>query len=142
MSRETALDQVAAVEATVARSVVEKAIHDFLGSYPAKTMDDVNRRAALFDDAAVLEDPVGAKPTRGKAELMEFFKGPMLSGMIIHMNAEKIIVSGNEAISFTRASWGMEGVEPARVQIVHNFVVNSDGKITRVRIFFDEGCVQ
>lgn len=142
MSKESALEQAAAVPKSVDRATIEKAIHAFFASYPARSDDDVTKRAALFADDAMLEDPVGATPVVGKAGLLEFFKGPMLAGMIIHMQSERIIVSGNEAISFTKASWGMDGTEPARVQIVHNFVLDAAGKIARVRIFFDETCVQ
>lgn len=142
MSKESALEQAAAVPKSVDRATIEKAIHAFFASYPAKSLDDVAKRAALFADDAVLEDPVGATPVAGKAGLVEFFKGPMNAGMVINMRSERIIVSGNEGISFTKASWGMEGAEPARVQIVHNFVLDANGKITRVRIFFDETCVE
>jgi ketosteroid isomerase-like protein len=142
MSRESALEQAAAVPTSVTRATIETAIHAFLSSYPAQTLDDVARRAALFADDIIFEDPVGAAPVHGKAALVEFFKGPMTAGMIINMRSDKIIVSGNEAISLTSASWGMAGQQPARVQIVHNFALNATGKITRVRIFFDEGCVQ
>jgi hypothetical protein len=37
---------------------------------------------------------------------------------------------------------GLEGAEPARVMIVHNFVLDANGNITRVRIFFDHTCVE
>lgn len=142
MSRESALEQAAAVPTSVARDTIETAIHAFLGSYPAQNLDDVAKRAALFADDVIFEDPVGATPVHGKTALIEFFKGPLNAGMIINMRSEKIIVSGNEAISLTKASWGMAGQEPARVQIVHNFALNAAGKISRVRIFFDAGCVE
>ena len=143
MSKESALEQAAAVPKSVDRATIEKAIHAFFASYPAQSLDDVAKRAELFaDEDVILEDPVGATPVTGKAALIEFFKGPMMAGMVIHMRSEKIIVTGNEAISFTKASWGMEGMEPARVQIVHNFVIDANGRIARVRIFFDETCVE
>lgn len=124
----------------LARDDMEKTIHAFLATYPAKSMDDVQRRLALFVDDAVFEDPVGGVPMRGKAELTEFFKGAMSVGIVINMRSEQIIVCNTEAISFTQASWGPEGVPPARYRIVHNFIFNPDGKIRQLRIFFDEGC--
>jgi hypothetical protein len=122
------------------RAAMEKNVHAFLATYPAKSMDDVTRRLALFVDNAVFEDPVGGVPIRGAAELTEFFKGALSVGIVINMRSEKIIVCGNEAISFTQASWGPEGAPPARFQIVHNFIFNTSGKIAQLRIFFDEGC--
>jgi steroid delta-isomerase len=119
---------------------MEKSIHAFLATYPARGMDDVARRLALFIDDAVFEDPVGGVPMRGKADLVEFFKGAMSVGIVINMQSEQIIFCGNEAISFTQASWGPEGVPPARYRIVHNFIFENSGKIRQLRIFFDEGC--
>lgn len=142
MSRESAIEQAKAVPTTLPRSAIEKAVRSFLGSYPAESERAAIRRADLFSDDAVLEDPVGALPVSGKVALIEFFKGPVQAGIIIHMESDKVIVSGHEGISLTRASWGKEGTAPARVQIVHNFVLNPDGKIARLRIFFDETCVQ
>lgn len=142
MSRESAIEQVQAVPKSLPRSAIENAVRGFLASYPAPSESAAIRRADLFSDDAVLEDPVGATPHGGRAALVEFFKGPVHAGIIIHMESDRIIVSGNEAISFTRASWGKEGTAPARVQIVHNFILNPDGKIARLRIFFDETCVQ
>lgn len=125
---------------TVSRDAMETSVHTFLATYPAKTMDDVERRLALFSDTAVFEDPVGGMPLRGKAELVEFFAGALNVGIVINMRSEKIIVCGTEAISFTQASWGPEGVPPARFQIVHNFIFNGAGQIAQLRIFFDAGC--
>ncbi|HSB95643.1 MAG TPA: nuclear transport factor 2 family protein [Spongiibacteraceae bacterium] len=126
--------------APLTRAAIEQGVHAFLATYPAKSMDDVTRRLALFIDNAVFEDPVGGVPIRGKAELTEFFKGALSVGIIINMRSEKIIVCGSEAISFTQASWGPEGAPPMRYQIVHNFIFDASGKIAHLRIFFDEGC--
>lgn len=125
---------------TLARAHMEKAIHAFLATYPARSMDDIERRLALFVDDAIFEDPVGGVPLRGKAELTEFFRGALSVGIVINMRSEQIIVCNTEAISFTQASWGPEGVPPARYRIVHNFIFAGDGRIKQLRIFFDEGC--
>ncbi len=141
MSRESAIAQAAAVPHSVERDVVEVGVRNFFSSYPAADVAAVGRRLDLFADDAVLEDPVGAAPTVGKEALRQFFTYPMTVGIIIHMRSDRIIVSGDEAISLTSASWGKAGEEPAKVQVVHNFAFAPDGRITRVRIFFDAGCV-
>ncbi len=135
MSRESALAQTAAVPTAVTREHVETAIRAFLSSYAAK---DVDRRIALFADDIVFEDPVGAEPVRGKANLDAFFRATIASGWDIAMESGKIIKSGNEALSFTNASWGVTGTEPARLTLIQNFAFDAAGKITRLRIFFDE----
>jgi ketosteroid isomerase-like protein len=135
MSRESALAQVAAVPTTLTRQQVETAIKIFLASYAAK---DAETRIALFADDIVFEDPVGAAPVRSKPNLGEFFLATIASGWDIAMESERIIKSGNEAVSFTRAQWGLPGTEPARLLLVQNFAFDGAGKITRLRIFFDE----
>ncbi|MGI9294413.1 MAG: nuclear transport factor 2 family protein [Pseudomonadales bacterium] len=141
MSRESALAQVAAVEYKVPRETIRAAIQAYLDSYPAADFAAADKRAELFADDLVLEDPVGATPITNKAGLLAFFQGPVTYGIIIRMKTNKIVISGDEAISLTSASWGQEGEEPARVDIIHHFAFNEAGEITRVRVFFDEGCV-
>jgi steroid delta-isomerase len=135
MSRESALAQAGAVPTTVTREHVETSVRAFLASYGAK---DVDTRISLFADDVSFEDPVGAEPVRGKADLDAFFRATIANGWNISMQAEKIIKSGNEALSFTNAKWGVEGTEPAKLTLVQNFVFDPAGKIIRLRIFFDE----
>lgn len=135
MSRDSALAQVAAIPETVPRARIEAAIHAFLASYAAK---DADARIALFGDDPHFEDPVGAPPVRGRENLEKFFRDTIASGWDIAMEAEKIIRSGNEALSITKAQWGLPGTEPARLMLVQHFVFDAAGKIASLRIFFDE----
>ena len=57
------------------------------------------------------------------------------------MESEKIIRSGDEALSLTRARWGLPGTKPAQLSLVQHFVFDADGKIRSLRIFFDEGTI-
>lgn len=41
----------------------------------------------------------------------------------------------------TRGVWGVEGDEPARLTLIHNFKFNAEGEICHVRIAYDEGCL-
>jgi len=54
------------------------------------------------------------------------------------MKANQIITSGDKAIPVTSAT---RGEEPARVEIVQNCNSDSAGKVARIRVFFDKGCV-
>ncbi len=135
MSRESALAQARAVPTTVTRAQAETSIRAFLASYAAK---DVDARIALFAENIVFEDPAGAEPVRGKANLDEFFRATISGGWDIAMESEKVIKSGNEALSITKASWGLAGTEPARLTLIQNFAFDAAGKIARLRIFFDE----
>ena len=138
MSRESALAQAAAVPTKVGRAQVEAAVKAFLVSYAAK---DWQTRIALFADDAHFEDPVGAEPVRGKANLEEYFRVTIASGWDIAMESEKIIKSGDEALSFTRAQWGLPGTDPAKLTLVQHFVFDGAGRIKSLRIFFDEGTI-
>jgi ketosteroid isomerase-like protein len=135
MSRDSALAQANAVPTSVTRAHAEHAIRTFLASYAAK---DVDTRIELFADDIIFEDPAGAEPVRGKADLDSFFRATIGNGWDIAMESEKIIKSGNEALSFTRAEWGLSGTEPARLTLVQNFAFDAAGKIIKLRIFFDE----
>ena len=138
MSREAALAQANAVPTTLARGRVEKSIRTFLSTYAAK---DVETRGALFGDQVVFEDPVGAEPIRGKDRLLAFFDATVGSGWDIAMESEKIIKSGNEALSVTKAQWGLAGTEPARLTLIQHFAFDDAGKIVSLRIFFDEATI-
>lgn len=141
MSKDSAIAQVEAIARPVPRQQMVVAIETFLGSYPARSDADIDRRLALFAADAKLEDPVGAPPHMGQAGLRAFFEGAVADGWIIHMKSERILASGSEGISLTRASWGKAGTEPAKVFIVHNFIFDANGKIKTLRIFFDETTV-
>lgn len=141
MSRELASAQINAVPSSVPRATMERTIHAFFASYPATNDADVRGRVNLFADDAVFEDPVGAPVKQGQYVLAEFFSKTIESGLHITMRADQIIVCGNEAISRTYATWGRIGEEPAKVQAIHNFVFDENGKIKRLRFFFDDGCI-
>jgi ketosteroid isomerase-like protein len=141
MSKEAALAQIGAVAATVPREQVIDSIRAFLGSYPARSSADIDRRTALFAEQVVFEDPVGAAPLVGTAALRQFFEGAVAAGWIIHMAPRRIVVCGNEAVSLTAARWGLAGETPAEVEIVHTFAFDDAGRITSLRVFFDAGTI-
>ncbi|GGC07084.1 hypothetical protein GCM10011494_27190 [Novosphingobium endophyticum] len=41
----------------------------------------------------------------------------------------------------TQGCWGVEGDEPTRLMLIHNFKLNKKGAIFHVRIGYDEGCL-
>jgi steroid delta-isomerase len=142
MSKEAAIAQIGAVSSKVERSHIVKTLRTLFQSYPARVDADIDRRAALFAEGVVFEDPVGADPIVGKAALRKFFKDTVDAGWVIHMASQRIVVCGQEAISLTNASWGLAGQEPARVEMVHTFVFDDDGRIRSLRVFFDQDTVQ
>ena len=113
----------------MSREQIIQAVHAFLGSYPAQSEGDIQKRADLFAQDVVFEDPVGAPPLVGKGALTEFFRNAVASGWVIHMSSDRVVVCGNEAVSLTKASWGLAGSEPAKVSVVHTFAFDDVGRI-------------
>lgn len=141
MSKQSALAQIGAVALPVPRERIVETIRTFFASYPATSPADIDRRTALFAEGAVFEDPVGATPLVGPAALRQFFEGAVAAGWVIHMVPQRIIVCGGEAVSLTKASWGVAGETPAQVEIVHTFAFDDAGKMTSLRVFFDQGTI-
>jgi ketosteroid isomerase-like protein len=141
---ESAYAQVRAVPHINSRGAVEHAVNSFLNSYPARSAEDAEQRAALLSEDVVFEDPVGSTPVVSRTAMLEFFKYPLSANLKITMRSTKIIVSGDEAISFTEATWGPEGAPDeglVHVDLIHNFVIDPQGKISRIRVFYDEYCM-
>ena len=140
MSRQSALDQIAAARGSLPRDHIEHAVRAFQATYARK---DWAARAALLSDDVVFEDTVGVPPPAiGRQAAADYFKLIIGTGWDVNMEPEKIIVMGDEAFVLTRGSWGVVGEVPARLQLIHNFRFNAQGEIAHVRIAYDEGCLE
>lgn len=139
MSRQAALDQIAAARGSLSRSVIENKVRAFQASYASA---DWQARAALLSDDVVFEDTVGVPPPAiGRAAAEKYFKLIIDLGWHVEMTPERIIVMGNEAFVITRGAWGVIGDPPARLMLVHNFRFNAAGEIAHVRVAYDKGCL-
>ena len=97
---------------------------------------------ALFADDIHFVDLIGVEPMIGKAALDRFFRDTIAYGFDIEMNPERIVIIADEALSVTRAAWGMTGQEKARLTIYQAFSFNQEGKIKQIRVYFDANCVE
>lgn len=139
MSRQAALDQIAAARGSLPRASIKEKVRAFQATYTAK---DWQARAALLSEDVVFEDTVGVPPPAiGREAAADYFKQIIDLGWAVEMVPERIIVMGNEAFVITRGAWGVEGEEPARLTLIHNFKFNDDGEIAHVRIAYDEDCL-
>lgn len=139
MSRQAALDQIAAARGKLPRQQIEDAVRAFQATYAAK---DWRKRAGLLAEDVIFEDTVGVTPPAiGRAVAADYFRLIIASGWNVEMTPEKVIVMGDEAFVITRGAWGVEGEEPARLTLIHNFKFNLSGEIRHVRIAYDEGCL-
>lgn len=139
MTRDAALAQISAAKGSLDRATIERAVRAFQATYARK---DWQGRAALLSPDVVFEDTVGVQPpAMGRDAAAKYFKLIIDSGWNVEMVPEKIIVMGNEAFVITQGRWGVEGDEPARLMLIHNFKFNEKGEICHVRIAYDEGCL-
>ena len=91
---------------------------------------------ALFAKDIVHEDPVGKRTSNGIEEVEAFWDGFANSNLKTRLTAP-IIKCANEAIVFMSAEAGPDGSRVTVEPIVDNVVFNADGKIARVRAFYN-----
>ena len=142
MSKELVEAQIDSVPWSIPREDMVNTINAYLDSYPLREEGDAEARAALFAEDFRFEDPVGGAPITDRDALIQMFRFPAELGMTIRMQSQRIIISGDEAISLTASTISMEGQEPAHLDIIQNFAFAEDGRLSRVRIYFDKGCIQ
>lgn len=103
-----------------------------------ETAKDKDAWLALFDDAAVHEDPVGRVANAGIDKITAFWDRIAASGVELWCE-EPVIVCGNEAIAIMRCRTGPADNRRESGRIVDQFVFDERGKITRLRAFYDFG---
>ncbi len=126
------------VTATVTREHVEAVVRAYLASFASKDQD---ARAALFADGAVADDPVGLPAHVGKAALRAFWapsdEGPAQFSSVLH----RIIHCGNEAMVHFTVTMAMPGLGEVAIEGFETLAFDDQGKITRLRAFWDESCL-
>ncbi|WP_336951348.1 nuclear transport factor 2 family protein [Sphingobium aromaticivastans] len=139
MSREAAYARIHAARGKLPRERIETAVRAFQATYARK---DWQARAALLSEDVVFEDTVGVPPPAiGRQAAADYFRLIIESGWNVEMDPQKIVVMGDEAFVITHGKWGVEGEEPARLMLIHNFKFNEQGEIRHVRIAYDEQCL-
>jgi steroid delta-isomerase len=138
MSTRDRIDQqLSGVPSTIARSHIEDVTTRFMATYAVR---DVDTRISLFADDATFEDPAGLRFANNAVELRQFFAA-IADSFTINFEHEKLIVAGDEALQIARVQVQEGDSEPVHLHLFLHFVFNSDGLITSLRTFFDQGCV-
>jgi steroid delta-isomerase len=122
----------------LSRDRMEQAARAYLVSY---LNADIESRAALFADDAVFEDPVGAKPLRGIAEIVKFWEGAKDIQWWAAHDVRRVVVSGNEVLLHFVSTMKVPGLETARMEVFEVQVFNDAGKISHVKVYFDAECL-
>lgn len=91
---------------------------------------------ALFDPSIIHEDPVGGTNTNIGLDQIANFWEHFPPNLKVELT-RPIIARGNEAIAFMRAELGEPGNRIVTEPIIDNVWFNDEGKITRVRAFYD-----
>lgn len=90
MSRQAALDQIAAARGSLPRALIEEKVRAFEATYTAK---DWQQRAALLSQDVIFEDTVGVPPPAiGRQAAADYFKFIIDLGWAVEMIPERIIV--------------------------------------------------
>ncbi|MCZ6829870.1 MAG: SgcJ/EcaC family oxidoreductase [Gammaproteobacteria bacterium] len=121
--------------------LTEQHIADVMQQYvDAITEGDLEKILDLFADDAVVEDPVGSEPKRGKDALREFYQMTVDS-------VEKMVLDGNAR---AREKWGacamraypkgMEGKMQVETLDVMEF--NQQGKVVSMTAYFGDNNIR
>ncbi|GAB2845718.1 hypothetical protein GCM10027277_12340 [Pseudoduganella ginsengisoli] len=127
------------ITATVPAAQVEAGVRAYLHSWHS---GDAMARANLFADDVVLEDPVGAAPVVGKAALLAFWaraEGPHAK---FEPELVRLTVCGDEAVAVFNLHVEFAGAGKATLRIIDNFQFDGQGKIRRLRAFWDAQSVE
>ena len=123
---------------TLSRDHMEQAARAYLVSY---LNADIASRAKLFAEDAVFEDPVGAKPLRGIAEIVKFWEGATAIKWWAAHDVRRVVISGNEVLLHFVSTMKVPGLEKAAMEVYEVQVFNDAGKISHVKVYFDADCL-
>jgi len=127
------------ISARVPAAQVEAGVRAYLHSWRS---GDAVARASLFADDVVLEDPVGAAPVEGKAALLAFWARAEGPHATFEPELVRLTVCGDEAVAVFNLKVEYAGAGSAVLRIIDNFQFDAQGKIRRLRAFWDAHSVE
>lgn len=95
---------------------------------------DLDAIVALYVDDAVVEDPVGAPPKRGLAEIRAFYAGSLRMKLEVALDGD-VRATGNEAAFAFSVSFEVQG-RKTTIRPIDLFRFDDSGRITEMRAFF------
>ncbi len=112
---------------------VEATVRRYLELVSTGTADEI---VAMYAEDAVLEDPVGSEPRRGRAAIREFYA--TIEPMKIATELQVIRVCGGEAAFKFRIETDT-GAGVAILEPFENMVINEAGQVTSMRAWWNDG---
>lgn len=91
---------------------------------------------ALYADDATVEDPVGAKPLTGKAEIRPFYQATVNLKVQAERTGPVRYAAGELVFPFVVTS--SPGGKPMHIEVIDHFVLNEDNLIVSMRAFWSE----
>lgn len=122
------------------RAAVESLFERFMASYRE---DDKLAWLSLFTEDAVFEDPVGKPPMSGR-EAMSAFWDQGHNGLLRFnpLPPKRLMCCGNEALVVFTMEVRMADNSGFNIHAINNFVFDDVGKITHLRVFWDEAAME
>ncbi|MFZ8901048.1 MAG: nuclear transport factor 2 family protein [Ilumatobacteraceae bacterium] len=99
---------------------------------------DRARWVALFSPDVVFEDPVGASPKVGIDAVHKTWDRSFTPGRRWTLHPRQIVAGGDAEAAVVMHNVGELGDKRVEVNSVEIFTVGHDGRIERVRAFFDQ----
>lgn len=121
----------------VTREHIIETLNTYIETYRAK---DKEKWLSLFADNIYFADPVGKPPMIGKEAMSAFWDQAHNSGMsLTPQTPERMVRCGMEAIMlFTMEVRDANG-NGFDLKVVDNFEFDENGKVARLRAFWDKG---
>lgn len=107
------------------------AVHAYVDGF---AREDAAAVASLFADDAVVIDPVGSEPKRGREQFAPFFEQTVGSGAKITLDGPLRIGADYAAFAFhVKLEWD---AKPMRIDVIDVFHFGATGKIERMEAYF------
>ena len=105
--------------------------------YAALRANDVEAWVSSFAENAVLEDPVGTDPRKGKTEIREFLVGVLALTNEFGISEDHVFINENTAaVKWTGKGVGRNG-RKIQFEGIDLIEVNEQGEIILLRAFWD-----
>lgn len=99
---------------------------------------DRDRWVALFSSDMVFEDPVGAPPKSGLDAVNKTWDRSFTPGRRWILHPRQVVAGGGGEAAVVMHNVGELGDKRVEVDSIEIFSVDDDGRIVRVRAFFDQ----
>lgn len=138
MLRDALVGMLGAVAGPLGKPEAEDLLRRYLATFETK---DVAARAALFAADTVVEDPVGLPAHVGLEALRAFWaqgdEGPAQFTSELH----RVVHCGGDFLAHFTVRMSMPNVGEVAIEVFSTYAVNAEGKIARMRAFWDESCL-